>query len=145
MKTDLSCPFFGRRENILYVSQDYSSANNQQLYQHNVESILIMFCIFISQVNDNGVLSFRGRFYDSFPDPFPLSLSYYHVLIAPFWNDVDLYRGGNVFYRFTDDDYILNDVGMTIRDAFNNDFSPALLFIATWDRVPARRFPYTME
>ena len=45
------------------------------------------------------------------------------------------YRGGNVFYRFTDDEYILNDVGMTIRDTFINDFSPTLVFIATWDKV----------
>ena len=100
----------------------------------------MLFYIFISQVSDNGVLSFRSGFYDSSPDPFPLS---YYILIAPFWNDVYLYRGGNIFYRFTDDESILNDVGMTIRDAFENDFSPALVFIATWDRVtPSYRYSY---
>ena len=59
------------------------------------------------------------------------------MLIAPFWSEVFLYRGGNVFYRFTDDEYILNDIGMIIRDAFVNDFSPTLVFIATWDKVQA--------
>ena len=102
-----------------------------------------MFCVFIFQVNANGVLSFRGRFYDSSPDPFPLSLSYYNVLIAPFWNYVSLYRGGSVFFRFTDDESILEEVGMTIRDAFENDFSPTLLFIATWDRVAPGRYLYS--
>ena len=79
------------------------------------------------------MLSFRYRFYDSSPEPFPLRYS--DVLIAPFWNRVSLYRGGSISYRFTDDEYIVNDVGMAIRDAFNNDFSPELVFIATWDRV----------
>ena len=92
-----------------------------------------------SQVNLDGVLSFRRRFSNYNPDPFPLR---YDILIAPFWNEVSSYRGGNVFYRFTDDEYILNDVGMIIRDAFINDFSPTLVFIATWDKVEPSSYPY---
>ena len=86
------------------------------------------------------MLSFRGQFYDSSPDPFPLR---YYTLIAPFWANVDLYSGGSVFYRYTDDETILSDVEQTIRDAFINDFSPTLVFIATWDRVAPGSYPYT--
>ena len=30
---------------------------------------------------------------------------------------------------------------MNIREAFANDFSPSVLFIVTWDRVPGFAFP----
>lgn len=80
------------------------------------------------------MLSFRSPFFDFFPRPFPLSGE---VLIAPFWDDFDVRQGGQILFRQTDDEILLERVGSSI----NDDFSPALLFIATWDRVPRFSLP----
>ena len=88
--------------------------------------------VFIAQVNANGVLSFGGPFSAHTPRPFPL---FPDRLIAPFWNDIDIRTAGSIFYRFTDDEGLLNQVGSSIRNAYSSIFSPTLLFIATWDAV----------
>ena len=93
----------------------------------------VIFIALMLQVNSNGVLSFRSSFTTPSPQSLPLSTS--DIIVAPFWADVDITNAGNIFYRFTNDTNILNGVEEKIRGAYNVDFSPALLFIATWDRV----------
>lgn len=98
------------------------------------------------------------------PDPFPLSASI--PLIAPLWDDYDATGGGNIgllpplgsdesfsqnlqlpptgppilpaqiVFRTADDEALLAEVGSSVNDAFDVDFSPTSLFIATWDGVP---------
>ena len=85
------------------------------------------------QVSTNGVLSFRLSFLDFSSRPFPLSTD---VLIAPFWDDSDVRQGGQVLYRLSDNGTLLNQVEFTINDTLGGDFSPQLLFIATWIRIP---------
>ena len=85
------------------------------------------------QVSTNGVLSFRNSFTNFISRPFPRSTN---VLIAPFWDDSDVRNGGQVLFRLSDNDALLNQVGSTINDALDDDFSPGLLFIATWSRIP---------
>ena len=86
------------------------------------------------QVSTNGVLSFRASFTDFESRPFPLSTS--DVLIAPFWDDSDIRNGGEVLFRLSDNEALLNQVGSTISDSIDGDFIPGLLFIATWNRIP---------
>ena len=41
-----------------------------------------------------------------------------------------------MYYRFSDEDELLGEVGYNISTAFEVTFQPTQLFIATWDRVP---------
>ena len=60
------------------------------------------------------------------------------MLIAPFWDFLinGIGSRGQVLFRLSDHAALLSQVGSTINDALDGDFSPALLFIATWDRIP---------
>ena len=84
------------------------------------------------------MLSFRDFFSDFSPQPFPVFLEI--PLIAPFWDDHVITSdsgnaGGTLYYRFTSDQDLLNEVGANISAAFLVSFSPTVLFVATWDRV----------
>ena len=94
-----------------------------------------MCCLYSQlQVSTNGVLSFRNSFTNFLSRPFPRSTN---VLIAPFWDDSDVQNGGQVLFRLSDNETLLNQVGTTINDALDDDlFYPAFLFIATWNRIP---------
>lgn len=84
-------------------------------------------------MNENGVLSFRSPLSVFLPEPFPLISS--DVLVAPFWADHDVSVKGQIFYRFSEDDTLLAEVGNTVTQAFEFNFVPSLLFIATWQGV----------
>ena len=88
---------------------------------------------FSIQVNANGVLSFGTSFSEYTPEDFPLNTS---RLIALFWEDHDVRHGGQILYRFAQDVPCLSEVGSEVSDAFGVNFSPTMLFIATWDEVP---------
>ena len=88
------------------------------------------------QVNANGPLSFRSPFRDFSPRPFPL-LFEDDILIAPFWDDILISTAGEIYYRFSADPSLLEEVGGNISDAFETSFTPSQLFVATWDRVAA--------
>ena len=94
------------------------------------------------QVNTNGVLSFGephtntstggSTDFNSVSSP---------PLIAPFWDDVDVTRGGTIYYR---QDNTLSIADQVKRDIYNatlfpdvDFFYPSLVFVATWDRVAA--------
>ena len=88
-----------------------------------------------SQVNTNGIISFRLRFTEFRPQRFPLNNSI--PLIAPFWDDVDIRRFGNIFYRETSNTTLLQRARDQLQELFpsSGNFTPTTLFIATWDRV----------
>ena len=86
------------------------------------------------QINSNGVISFRFPFLDPDPRPFPLFTN--DVLIAPFWDFIETFFGGQVLFRHTNNEDLLTQVGTTINETFMVDFSPTLLLVVTWDRVP---------
>ena len=86
-------------------------------------------------MNSNGVLSFGDPFaaYSAVPFPLPFRSD---VLIAPFWEDVDITVGGQIYYRYSTDLILFDRVRTSVSDAFpSSTFNPGLLFIATWDRV----------
>ena len=103
--------------------------NKQHLYnQHDYVQFF--------QVSSTGLLSFRQSFTHSMSILFPLEAK---ILIAPFWSDVDTSFAGLVSYRFSMDQSLLDAVQVYINESLNAPFSPAFLFIATWDRVPQLR------
>ena len=62
-------------------------------------------------------------------------------LIAPYWHDFDPTIGGAIYYRQTNDSQQLQLFHTRLSLALNaagglSNFSPTLLFIATWDQVP---------
>ena len=67
---------------------------------------------------------------------FPLSAVFSNAIIAPFWEDSDNANGGEVFYRITDEQSILDEITLNISSAFGVDFAPSTAFIATWDQLP---------
>ena len=74
------------------------------------------------------MISFRNRFEESRARQFPYGE---FLLIAPYWDD----KPGDVLYRISNNQTILDEVSSHIADAFSK-FSPKMLFIATWNRVP---------
>ena len=90
------------------------------------------------QVNNNGVISFDASVTDYTSEPLPISGS--HVLLSPYWADVDTRptNGSFVHYRQSTDQVLLNTTEEQIRELFSSDietFTPTFLFIATWDHV----------
>ena len=87
------------------------------------------------QVNTNGILSFRLPFTEVGPQIFPLNN--FIPLIVPFWDDVDIGRFGNIFYRQTNNTTLLQRAHDQLQELFpsSGNFTPTTLFIATWDRV----------
>ena len=107
-----------------------------------------LYAAFSLQVNANGVISFRRVFFQHWTSPFPLDSD--DILIAPFWDDIDIRDSGQIFYRFSNDLILLSRFQSDINDG--SGFSPVSLFIATWDRVAAYngdevgdRFQFTSE
>ena len=86
-------------------------------------------------MNTNGIISFRLTFTEFIPQRFPLNN--FIPLIAPFWDDVDIRRGGNIFFRLTDNANLLQRARDQLQGLFPSsaNFTPTTLFIATWDRV----------
>ena len=87
-------------------------------------------------MNNNGPLSFNRSFSDPSPDPFPEFNG--QALLAAFWDDINIFTAGEIFYRVTLDPVCLERARLDILAAeFNGaeDFNPTYLFIATWYRV----------
>ena len=106
------------------------------------QSILIVKSYWIAsfndsvlQVNRNGVLSFQTQFYELRPQSFPLNG---FSLIAPFWYGVHI---GNIFFRQTSNATLLQKARDQLQELFpsSGNFTPTILFIATWDRVAESR------
>ena len=89
----------------------------------------------IMQVSTNGVVSFGATFTNYGSRLFPLSTS--DILIAPFWDYFNVENGGQVLFRLSDDQALLNKVGSIIKYTLEFDFTPTMLFIVTWSGIPA--------
>ena len=99
------------------------------MYRSTSVNFYNAYCLL--QVNANGVISLRKGFDDFNSRPFPLFTD--DILIAPFWDDINIEITGQIFYRFSNDSSLLTLFQSYINDS--SDFSPVSLFIATWDRV----------
>ena len=88
-----------------------------------------------TQINDNGIISFNGRF--NVRTPISLPLSGTQQIIAPYWADVDTRGTGQLFYRQTTNASLLSRATNEIRAAFPTfqNITIQELLIATWNKV----------
>ena len=89
-------------------------------------------------MNTNVVISFGGRFTNPTSDGFNFS-SVSSPIIAPFWDDIDIRNGGSIYYRQDTDPVVAGQVSLEVSSQYPEVgfFNPALVFVATWDRVAA--------
>ena len=92
-------------------------------------------------MNINGIISFGPPITLItllIPRRFPLNNFQYIPVIAPFWQFVDFRRSGNIFFRQTSNATLLQRARDQLQELFpsSGNFTPTMLFIATWDRVP---------
>ena len=86
-------------------------------------------------MNSNGVLSFGRSFTRASGSNFNTESS--PPIIAPFWDDVDVRRGGIIYYRQDNTSLIADQIQQDINMQFPSIgfFNTSLVFVATWDRV----------
>ncbi|XP_072472336.1 IgGFc-binding protein-like isoform X3 [Notamacropus eugenii] len=86
-------------------------------------------------VNTNGVVSFEVPVSQFFPHAFPLEDG--QAFVAPFWADVNTIKGGQVWFRESQQPRLLSRASRELAIAFPG--SPGIilhsLFVATWDQV----------
>ncbi len=94
-----------------------------------------MSCLVILlQINSQGVLSFGNFVLEAEPQPFPGSVP----VIAPYWDMVDLKRGGSVYYRTSNEPDLLQQAQDDVLSQFpdlEGFFVPTSVFVATWLEV----------
>lgn len=91
------------------------------------------------QVNENGALSFRFSFTSTNINPINFITSIRSV-IAPYWTDLSIGRGGDIFYRMTTDADTLERARSLAHEQFPTvDFQPSNVIVATWYQVPHSR------
>ena len=83
-------------------------------------------------INPNGVLSFRNRFTDCCPRPFPITSP---PLIAGFWQRITRDSNSNIYHRITRDPQELNFISSCLQEDRRISFRPSYAFVATWDGV----------
>ena len=106
--------------------------------KNNMQLLDSFFYDFGSQINTNGVLSFRSPFIPSGYVPQRFSLSDVNItMIVPFLDNLGIRRFGNVFYRTTFNATLLQRAHDQLQELFpsSGNFTPTTLFIVTWDRV----------
>ncbi|NXU79942.1 SNED1 protein, partial [Oreotrochilus melanogaster] len=86
-------------------------------------------------VNNNGIISFLKEVSQFTPVAFPISKD--RRVVAAFWADVDNRRAGDVYYRESTDQPILERASRDIAQYFPEfpGFAAQWVFIATWYRV----------
>ena len=89
----------------------------------------------IAFVNTNGAVSF-GRAINQFT-PTCGPMDDMSRMVAPFWADVDTRRGGDIYYRESNDPYLLELVSREVAAAFPQLWGVEIkwLFITTWLEV----------
>ena len=91
------------------------------------------------QIIENGILSFGLSF--RYVSTFIQDLDFFHSesILAPYWADLGLSRGGDVFYRTRNDpdsvdlQYARN---LTQENFPDVDFQPTDVIVITWCQVP---------
>lgn len=73
------------------------------------------------------------------PDPLPLDDDDY-IVIAPFWADVDIRIGGEIYYRESTDPQLLQRATKDVRSVYFDmrakGFQAKWVLVATWYEVP---------
>lgn len=80
-----------------------------------------------------GFISLQKKYNGYLPAEYP----FYKAMIAPFWADVDLGRGGTVWFRVTTENTIKQLATNDVKAYFprSMDFQASWIFISTWESV----------
>uniref|UniRef100_A0A3B4VL62 Sushi, nidogen and EGF-like domain-containing protein 1 n=1 Tax=Seriola dumerili TaxID=41447 RepID=A0A3B4VL62_SERDU len=86
-------------------------------------------------VNNNGLVSFLREVSQFTPVAFPIAGD--RRVVAPFWADVDNRRAGRVFYRESQEPYILSRASGDVRTYFSEfpNFNATWVLVSTWHQV----------
>ena len=89
------------------------------------------------QISTNGFFSFSEPFYEEIPEQFPgntadVAASY---LVAPFWDDIDLRRRGNIFYEVHTSNSSPGLLSQVSNFVSNGLFSGTWMLVTQWDQV----------
>ena len=90
--------------------------------------------LFLYQLNDNGYFTLGTEENTFEPQYFPrenLSVP----IIAPYWQDFDIYGTGEIYYRVMTDSLTTTRVAFEVLLTFGVVFRPKVVLIATWDHV----------
>ncbi|XP_060073737.1 sushi, nidogen and EGF-like domain-containing protein 1 [Ylistrum balloti] len=87
-------------------------------------------------VNTNGDITFGNSLSQYRPSAFPLPGNY--VMVAVFWTDIITYTVGEIWYKLSSNQDLLDRATSDVRSAFTDqtDFSSSLVFVVTWNEVP---------
>ena len=90
-------------------------------------------------MNTNGVLSFGWPYTSTSSGRLNFTFVSSPPLIAPFWDDIDITKGGSIYYRLDNTSSTADQVQLDVYNQFPDVdfFYPSLVFVATWDRVAA--------
>ncbi|XP_072011161.1 alpha-tectorin-like [Engystomops pustulosus] len=84
-------------------------------------------------VNNNGAISFNGPVTAYTPDGFPIPEFW---MICPYWADVDNECGGDIFFRQTTEEELMQRLSKDVNEVFQGlKFKSQWAFIVTWDKV----------
>lgn len=92
-----------------------------------------------TQVNTNGVISLnRGFISPSGRGSGFGSVLFSPPIIAPFWDNIDITKGGNITYRLVSDNNTLQKIHREISALYPElgNARPRQVFLATWEHVP---------
>ena len=96
------------------------------------------YLIFDPQVNTNGIISFATESLSFESDTFPLNGDKFRI-VAPYWADVDLWEGGEVFYRVSSTNAkLLQQASDDVTSVYSDlkGFQAKWILVATWYNVP---------
>ena len=111
--------------------------NEYWLVLHNSLNVCLCNGILLFQIGTNGYFSFSEPFYSASPQTFPgvsTDVSSFY-LVAPFWDDVDLRRRGNIFYEVHTTETSQSLLSQVSNFVSNGSFSGTWMLVARWDEV----------
>ena len=86
-------------------------------------------------ISTNGLISFKTKIPYIVPE-FPM-FNFDAPIFSAFWSDINISKGGNIFYGKVIDNHILNTISSDIRktDTSHANYDSIFAFIVTWDKV----------
>ena len=94
------------------------------------------------QVSTKGLISARTGFFEYRPSMFTREFpAFSNPIIAPLWADFDTTVLGSIYYRASNDSFVLEQIVELIANSSSDyaSFKPKQAFIATWeDIIPFR-------
>ena len=94
--------------------------------------------IFFLQISTNGFISFRFSYNSFIPQRFPVR---YQRIVAPYWTDIDLSKGGRAIYDVITSGSLLQPVNNFISCDQSMRFGGIMMLAVRFINVPHRNHP----